>query len=108
MTRKARAAVQTAVSAAFRDLESLGYFARGDWTCCNTCGVAAVPEHYADRFVFYHAQSADDLRERGEVWLNWAGDAELIIRALRRQGLTVEWNGNPNRKIHVSGRGALQ
>jgi Domain of unknown function (DUF6891) len=93
---------QLGLQAGFRDLRDRGYFAQQNWQCCNTCGIAAVPEWYAERFVFYHEQEAVRLCEKDEVSLNWAGNGEQIVEAFQRLGLKVEWNGKPERKICVS------
>jgi hypothetical protein len=93
---------QLALQVAFHDLMGRGYFAQQIWGCCNTCGTAAIPEEFADRFVFYHEQEAVRLCERDKVNLNWAGDGKQIAEAFRRHGLTIEWNGKPERKICVS------
>jgi hypothetical protein len=92
---------QLGLQAAFRDLQNAGYFAQQIWQCCTTCGVAAVPKRY-EKFIFYHEQDAVRLCEKDEVLLSWAGDAQQIIRAFRRNELTVEWNGDPGRKMCVS------
>lgn len=53
------------VAAAFADLESKGFIARMNFTCCNTCGNDEIedertsPEQNA--FVFFHQQDADRL-----------------------------------------------
>lgn len=93
---------QIALQVAFHELRSRGYFAEQIWGCCNTCGTDAVPDQFANKFVFYHEQEAVSLCERDEVNLNWAGDGNQITKAFRRQGLTVEWNGKPEQKICVS------
>ena len=92
---------QLALQAGFRELEQRGYFAQQIWKCCNTCGVAAVPERF-DKWVFYHEQEAVRLCETGKVWLNWAGDGAQIVEVFRHHELIVEWNGNSERKICVS------
>jgi hypothetical protein len=92
---------QLALQAGFHDLERRGYFAQQIWKCCNTCGTAAVPERYADKFVFYHEQAAVALCKKDEVYLNWAGDGEQIASVFRRHGLAAEWNGSLQ-KICVS------
>ena len=93
---------QVGLQAGFRELQNCGYFAQASWQCCNTCGVAAVPEANAGKYVFYHEQEAIQLCERDEVNLNWAGDGKQIAAAFERHGLTVNWDGTPQRKICVS------
>lgn len=90
-----------AISQAFMALRKQGYFARANFQCCGTCAVAAVPEEKGERFAFYHAQDARDLRESGECYIGWAGDGQLIASTLRAAGLKVEWDGNPNARMWV-------
>jgi len=56
------------LSLAFAELRSIGYFAKQNHTCCNTCGWAEVPEN-TNKVVFYHMQSADDLKNK-QTWNN--------------------------------------
>jgi hypothetical protein len=51
------------IGAAFDELKEDGYFAEMDWWCCQSCGVAAIPEAFAERYVF-HDQDAADIREK--------------------------------------------
>jgi uncharacterized protein DUF6891 len=93
---------QLGLQAGFRLLEQQGYFAQQIWKCCTTCGVAAVPDHFAEKYVFYHEQDATRLCEEDRVCLAWAGDGELIASAFRRHELAIEWDGTPKQKIIVS------
>ena len=43
---------------AFKDLRKAGYFARQNFTCCQSCAWAEIPEEKSDKVVFYHAQEA--------------------------------------------------
>lgn len=99
MTRKNN--LQRALARGFDGLRVRGYFATQNWQCCQTCGCAAVPDEFARRYVFYHAQNADDLRERGETHLAWAGDGSEIVEVFRAEGLRVEWDGSPGRRILI-------
>jgi hypothetical protein len=77
------------------------YFAAQCFQCCMTCGCAAVPDKYAERYVFYHEQDAQDLdeattREKLGVYLAWAGDAEKIRKVFENAGCTVVHDGNTN------------
>jgi hypothetical protein len=85
----------------FRALRERGYFAKQNWKCCQSCGCHAVPDEFAQRYIFYHAQDADGLRERGETYLAWAGDGHEIVEAFRAEGLRVEWNGSQDQRILV-------
>ena len=88
------------LSLAFAELHSMGYFAKQNHTCCNTCGWAEVPEGKT-KVVFYHAQAADDLRKDGECYLNWSGNAKEIISVLTKHGVEATWNGEEGTKIKI-------
>jgi hypothetical protein len=83
-----------------------GYFAAQCFQCCQTCGCAAVPDKYAERYVFYHEQDAERLDaattdEELGVYLAWAGDAQKIRKVLEQAGCAVVHDGNPKRRIWV-------
>lgn len=98
----------------FSVLRRHGYFARQNWKCCNTCGLYAIPEGKDEKFVFYHAQSAADLRDaertggRVGVYLNWGGSGDFITHILRQEGLNVKWDGDSGRKIWVGVQGSQE
>jgi hypothetical protein len=94
--------LQYALERGFRTLRTRGYFAEQNWQCCQSCGCRAVPDEFARRYVFYHAQDADDLREHGETRIAWAGDGDEIVEVFRAEGLRVEWNGSQDRRILIS------
>jgi hypothetical protein len=58
---------RTRIIKAFEQLREDGYFAEPDWRCCQTCGVAAVPDEKGDRYVFFHEQDAENLQEHKRV-----------------------------------------
>lgn len=112
---------------AFKAMRKAGLLAYQNWKCCGNCGGYAVAEKAAalpaDKralikgTVFYHAQDAQDVRERATVYLAYGqigttqhGDiglestavGELIVPLLTATGLVVEWDGTESRRIHVS------
>jgi hypothetical protein len=89
------------INNAFRSLRKKGYFARQNFWCCNTCGWHAVPDNQADKVVFYHEQAADDLKDTGECWLSWSGDANEIIKTFETAGVPASWDGDVNKKIKI-------
>jgi hypothetical protein len=94
--------IRSRLDAAFEQLRADGYFARPDWQCCQSCGVHKIPDENADRYVFYHAQDADMMREYGECFLNWSGDTTHIKRRLKEAGLAVKWDGTRETRMKVS------
>lgn len=82
---------------AFKDLRKAGYFARQNFSCCQSCAWTEVPDEQADKAVFYHRQDADDLKEQGSCYLAWSGNAKEIISILKKNGLSVKWGGEGKR-----------
>lgn len=89
------------LDAGFWRLHEQGYFAKQSFWCCQTCGVAAVPDEVTD-YVFYHQQDAERLIEEGHVCLCWGGNGEEIARVFRDVGLEVEWDGSKERRIQLN------
>lgn len=89
------------ITKAFRELRKLGYFARQNFWCCQSCAWAAIPKSRAGRTVFYHQQDAQHLRSRGECHLAWAGDGTAIVEVLKRHDLQVEWEGSKDERILI-------
>ena len=99
------------IQKAFRELRKAGFFAKSNHTCCQTCGVAEVPENKEQAYVFYHQQSAEDLRYTNECCLSFGSTAEhglIIVRFLEEAGLTVDWNGSVYQTIRVTVRPEAQ
>jgi len=93
------------LNSAFRDLRKSGFVARQNFTCCQSCGLAALPKG-TENYAFYHRQDAACLRDARKpdqvgVHLAWGGDGEQVAAAMRRAGLTVDWNGSESRRIWV-------
>lgn len=92
---------RTKLTIAFRKLRKDGYLAKHNWTCCQSCGAAAIPDQFADNYVFYHAQDNDRLKETNQTYLAWSGDGSLIRRRCQEAGLYVIWDGTPDTRILV-------
>lgn len=91
-----------ALDKAFSSLRQQGYFAAQDYWCCGTCAWCSLTEEQAERAVFYHEQSAEDLRETGSCYLSWSGDGDRIVSTLTRFGIHASWNGSPSIAIHIT------
>lgn len=89
------------LTAAFKDLRKLGYFARQNFLCCQSCGWSAIPNEKNEKVCFYHAQDADHMKEGGDLYLAWAGDGNEIQDVLEKHGLATEWAGTNNDRIMV-------
>jgi hypothetical protein len=88
---------------AFAALRAQGFFAKAHHTCCQSCGLAEIPDNKEDSYVFYHMQDADYLKEDGICYLAWGGCGQTICTALRDQHLEVDWNGSEHTRIAVTG-----
>lgn len=99
------------LDAAFAELQRSGIVARQDFTCCRNCGETEIRAELADTdegYVFFHAQDTERAVEGGALWLRYGavtGPAtpvgQRVADALTRHGLTVDWDGDPERAIRV-------
>jgi len=89
------------IDIAFSKLEAAGYFTRKNFWCCQTCGVAAVPDDAAENYIFYHEQDADTLRDTGSCYLCFAGDGSFICTTLNKAGIATEWDGSDRSRIRM-------
>ncbi|HEY7418493.1 MAG TPA: hypothetical protein VH593_25155 [Ktedonobacteraceae bacterium] len=82
---------------AFAALAQKGYYAKPHFQCCTSCALAAIPDEYSKKFVYWHFQD-DDSAFFGSwiaqpLYLGWDGDAKEIITTLHEFGFTVEFDG---------------
>ncbi len=108
------------LDAAFEELGRDGIVCRPDFSCCGTCGAIEILDEMeaAERqglpvrgYTFYHQQDTEHAVEGDGICLNYGstdeGDAAAVaighevVHALRRHGLTVEWNGDISKRIEV-------
>jgi hypothetical protein len=97
--------VSSLLSDTFMELRSYGLFARRRWTCCNSCGIAELPDN-CNGFVFMHEQAEADFKRTGIAYLNYGetrDTADSIIAALEHNGLVAKWSGKLSQKIKVVG-----
>jgi hypothetical protein len=98
--------IARAIDSAFAALRDEGFFAKAHHTCCQSCGLAEIPRNKESRYVFYHEQDAEDLKENGKCNLAfgsslWVG--KKICKELNDSGLSVSWNGTLEQRIEVNG-----
>lgn len=86
---------------AFRELRKHGYFARQNFTCCQTCGWAEVPDDKSEKVVFYHSQDNDNKMKNESFYLSWCGDGNQIQTILRENGVETRWEGTQDKRIEV-------
>jgi hypothetical protein len=90
------------LTAAFNELTDNGYFAKQNFSCCQSCGWASIDDDKSDKVVFYHQQDKDNLIETGECYLSWTGNGNLIVEVLNRHGISTEWNGSEDKRIKIT------
>jgi len=104
------------ITAAFTALDAAGIVARENFTCCRNCGMTEIgAEEGAEQargFVFFHSQCTEGAAGGGPLYLLYGGfdgSAETtaavgaeVAEALRAQGLTVAWDGDPGQAILVT------
>jgi hypothetical protein len=98
--------IARAIDDAFATLRDEGFFAKAHHTCCQSCGLSEIPRNKESRYVFYHEQDAEDLKENGKCNLAfgsslWVG--KKICKELNDSGLSVSWNGTLEQRIEVNG-----
>ena len=98
--------IARAIDDAFATLRDEGFFAKAHHTFCLSDGLSEIPRNKESRFVFYHEQDAEDLKENGKCNLAfgsslWVG--KKICKELNDSGLSVSWNGTLEQRIEVNG-----
>lgn len=86
---------------AFEELKDLGYFAKQNFACCQSCGWAAMSNEEAQKAVFYHGQDKDDLVSKGYCYLAWSGVGEEIVSVFNKHDIKTEWDGTTNNRIKI-------
>ncbi|MER7112420.1 DUF6891 domain-containing protein [Streptomyces sp. NPDC000229] len=104
------------ISRAFAALEERGIVAREHFTCCRTCGTAEIggeADEASRGFVYFHTQCTEGAAAGHGLYLLYGGFdgseettaavGREVVAALAEEGLTVDWNGSPERAIIVTG-----
>ena len=94
---------ESKLSRAFKQLRKVGYFARQNFWCCQSCAWYDIEQKgKGEKAVFFHQQD-NQQRQRGvPFYLAWSGDGQEIVDVLRRNGIDVNWEGNENSRIQIS------
>ncbi|WP_326765204.1 hypothetical protein OG978_12005 [Streptomyces sp. NBC_01591] len=101
---------------AFARLDWGGITAMEHFTCCRSCGLAEIRgagREDARGFVFFHTQGTERAASGHGLALYYGGfgraeDATAavgreVVQALGEAGLTVEWDGSPDKAIELTG-----
>lgn len=86
---------------AFKELRKAGYFARQNFSCCQSCGWSEVPEN-TNKAVFYHAQDNYDKNNGRPFYLSWSGNGYEICNILEKNGVTTDWNEKDSTRIKIT------
>ena len=117
------AAVRRRVQLAFGELRKVGFLTKTNFSCCMNCAVAELGEiadkRRRNRAVYWHQQDETHFKKGGSLYIRFCylppkgieGDTtrveteigEQVVAALGKVGLELDWNGNPNTTIRVSG-----
>ena len=110
---------------AFAELRKLGWYARMNYLCCQTCAWADAAATLKKRgkdadeadIVFYHRQDGDAFKHRIGDWhvtgpqtdylrrplyLAHQGRAYEVVGVLKKYGLNAEWDGDTGMRIKVN------
>ncbi|MEU8504394.1 hypothetical protein AB0C40_06575 [Streptomyces brevispora] len=101
---------------AFAVLDARGITAREHFTCCRSCGLGEIHDAGRDDargFVFFHLQGTESAAAGHGLTLYYGGFDESaattaavgreVAEVLGEAGLTVEWDGSPDRAIELTG-----
>ncbi len=111
--------IKARLTAAFAEIRRNGLMARQNYLCCSNCALSdasikcCVPGRKEHGVVYYHAQDGEGLAENGICAIRFASFnrdhdpstkeiGQITETALVRQGLTVDWGGDPGKVIFVS------
>jgi hypothetical protein len=104
---------------AFGVLDRRGIVARQNFSCCQNCGHAEIggeieqaqKERSVKGYVFYHQQDTESAAETGALYLAYGAlekgrtalveVGEHIVSILQAEGLQVEWDRDPRKRIRV-------
>jgi len=90
---------------------STGVQMRANFTCCQSCGHAALGDHA--QYAFYHQQDAQSAAHSGRLYVAFScvdeddtSTAEVVVAGLREAGCVVEWNGSARHRFSLQVAGA--
>lgn len=94
----------TQIEAAFADLRSQGWVAKGPFRCCTEHGFEAMIEDdgVETNFVFYSEEDAIDLLDTSSCFLCWRGDPDIVMKTMARHGLMPIWSRRPQDRIQIT------
>ncbi len=129
MTRKVDperiAAIRSRVQAAFVELRKVGFICKSNFSCCMTCATAELVDiaekRRRNRACYWHHQDEEHFRDTGLLFLRYCylprngvevdtdttplekQIGEQVATAMKKQGLEIEWDGDPSKTIVITG-----
>jgi hypothetical protein len=123
MSPETVAAVRRRIQLAFGKLREVGFITETNFACCRTCAMFELGEiaekQQRNRAVYWHGQDETDFREGSSLNVRYCyfppkgieGDTtrveteigEQVVAVLEEAGLELDWNGNPNVVIRITG-----
>lgn len=96
------------VDAMFKRIEDThGVAMRSNFLCCQSCGHASLSNDHME-YGFYHVQDMESAARDGKLYIAFSTEAdddvqtaETIVKAMREEGCTVEWDGTARKRIIV-------
>ena len=121
--------MMTNLTAAFKALRGLGFFAQQHFKCCRTCAGWAAANSLSELIdrdptkkdqikgvVYYHKQDAENKRDgkdfyiaygsidtskHGELGLPTVEVGKIVVTTFATFGVETDWDGNPDTRIKV-------
>ena len=105
--------IQKQIDKVFMDLISKGIACKQNFWCCQTCGSSAMSDYEDnpnfDGYCFYHNQDYDGLKKQGVTYLSYGSFRDnnmidigkKIVKAFRKEGIKVTWNGKAESRILI-------
>lgn len=94
---------------AFTEMNNKGIFAKQNWTCCQSCGSAEIPDNIKS-YCFYHAQDKQDLNEGNNFYLTYSDKktAKKVIAILKAFKIKTKWDNDIKSRIEVINKGGIK
>jgi hypothetical protein len=95
--------IKEKIKKAFIILRKQGYFARINFKSCQGQAWDNIPKTF-ENVVYYHHADETSLKEFGYIYIGWKTknwDASNIVNVFKSVGLTVDWNGDKDRRIYI-------
>ncbi len=99
--------LKTKLTELARIMKKNGVTVKYNYACCGNCGHTQLRELGLDKYIFYHVQIYDGIRENPdtkEIWLQWTMDLPTACRIFPQVAHLVDWDyidGTKAIRVHV-------